>query len=133
MINPSKKQPLGTQNSVSNQTALQHGQFLSRIFTDQSGQQFCLIFFVTIVVGEAHGHLVSAQPMKREGQTFTSLRLSGSCASSNSSSGQIFCLPIACPKREVETIYIPAYTPIISPFTELYFFMSQPTRAPSGI
>lgn len=108
---------------------LQHGQFLSRIFTDLSGQQFRLTFFVTIVAGEPRGHLVSAQPIS----TSAHLRLSGSCASSssNASDGQIFCLPVACPKKEIETIYIPAYTPIVSPFTELFFFTSQPTRAPS--
>ncbi len=124
------QQLLGAQNSTSNQTALQHGQFLSRIFTDASGQQFRLTFFVTIVAGEPRGHLVSAQPIS----TAAHLRLSGSCASlngSNNSGEQIFCLPVACPKKEIETIYIPVYTPIVSPFTELFFFTSQPTRAPS--
>lgn len=130
MINPFKKQLLGTRNSASNQTALQSGQFLSRIFTDQAGQQFRLTFFVTIVAGEAKGHLVSAQPLRYRSST-SRLALPGSCASSTGSTGQIFCLPVACPKKEIETIYIPAYTPIVSPFTELFFFTSQPTRAPS--
>lgn len=130
MLNPFKKQPVIVQNSASNPTALQHGQFLSRIFTDQAGQQFRLTFFVTIVAGEPRGHLVSAQPIS----TAAHLRLSGSCTSStgsNNSGEQIFCLPVACPKNEIKTIYIPAYAPIISPFTELFFFTSQPTRAPS--
>lgn len=109
--------------SDSTQTlALQHGQFLSRIFTDLSGQQFRLTFFVTIVAGEPRGHLVSAQPIS----TASHLRLAGSCASSEG-----FCLPSACSKNEIETIYTPAYAPIVSPYTELYFFTSQPTRAPS--
>ncbi|GEM_PF-1296827 len=134
MLNPFKKQLLGHAQvyptSTASKTALQHGQFLSRIFTDISGQQFRLTFFVTIVAGEPRGHLVSAQPISIAAH----LRLSGSCASSdcsNNSGGQIFCLPVACPKKEIETIYIPAYTPIISPFTELFFFTSQPTRAPN--
>jgi hypothetical protein len=99
------------------------GQFLSRIFTDQSGQQFRLTFFVTFVNGEARGHLVSAQPISMHSH----LRLAGDCAPSS----QAFCLPISAPKKELETAYIPSYTPIVSPFTELYFFTSQPTRAPS--
>jgi hypothetical protein len=102
--------------------ALQSGQFISRIFTDITGQQFRLTFFVTMVDGEARGHLISAQPIS----TPARLRLAGSCSASGT-----FCLPIACPKKEVGTAYIPAYTPIVSPFTELFFFTSQPTRAPS--
>lgn len=120
MLNPFRKQFADASSSIT--LAPQHGQFLSRIFTDLSGQQFRLTFFVTIVNGEPRGHLVSAQPIS----TPAHLRLSGSCASS-----QGFCLPIACPKNEVETAYIPSYTPIVSPYTELFFFTSQPTRAPS--
>lgn len=106
-----------------------NGQFLSRIFTDASGRQFRLTFFVTIVDGEARGHLVSAQPIS----TSSYLRLSGRCASSNPK-GQIFCLPIACPKKEIETSYIPAYAPVVSPYFSLEFLInSQPTRAPSRV
>ncbi len=112
------------QSTNENAVALQHGQFVSRIFTDVSGLQFRLTFFVTVVDGEARGHLISAQPIS----TPARLRLSGSCSTSST-----FCLPIACPKNETETAYIPAYTPVVSPFTELFFFTSQPTRAPSHI
>ncbi len=105
--------------------ALQHGQFLSRVFTDASGQQFRLTFFVTEVDGEVRGNLVSAQPLARASR----LALAGDCT--NTSTCPVFCLPISAPKKELETAYIPAYTPIVSPFTELFFFTSQPTRAPS--
>ncbi len=120
MLNPFRKQLFSTQNPAT--LALQHGQFISRIFTDTSGQQFRLTFFVTIVAGEPRGHLVSAQPIS----TAAHLRLAGSCASSEG-----FCLPSVCSKKEIETTYIPSYTPVVSPYTELYFFTSQPTRAPS--
>lgn len=121
MLNPFKKHVLNEQHSTST-LALQSGQFISRIFTDITGQQFRLTFFVSIVNGEAKGHLVSAQPIS----TSAHLRLAGTCSDST-----IFCLPIACPQKEIETAYIPAYTPVVSPFTELFFFTSQPTRAPS--
>lgn len=130
MINRLKKHLFNTENPVTT-LALQHGQFLSRIFTDAAGRQFRLTFFVTIVDGEARGHLVSAEPMKRDGRASTLLRLSGSCATTAGSSNGVFCLPIACPQKELESVYIPAYTPIVSPYTDLYFFTSQPTRAPN--
>ncbi len=126
MLNPFKKQLLRhAQAYPASKTALQHGQFLSRIFTDLSGQQFRLTFFVTIVAGEPRGHLVSVQPI--------STTVSSKCwlGSTSTHQTEVFCLPCACPKKEIETIYIPAYTPIVSPFTELFFFTSQPTRAPS--
>jgi hypothetical protein len=102
-------------------TALQAGSFVSRIFTDQLGQSFRLTFFVTIVDGEARGHLVSAQPVAGN----TRLALAGTCATSQ------FCLPTSCAQNATETVYIPAYAPIVSPFNTLFFFTSQPTRAPS--
>ncbi|MFA6404570.1 MAG: hypothetical protein WCW03_01005 [Candidatus Paceibacterota bacterium] len=42
------------------------------------------------------------------------------------------CLPAHCLKDKIATNYIPAYAPTISPYIELYFFNSQPTRAPSS-
>ncbi len=107
-------------------TSLQHGQFLSRVFTDASGRQFRLTFFVTIVAGEARGHLVSAQPVST---TVSSQRRLGSTYSLQS---DIFCLPIACPKNKPETVYVPFYAPEKSPYFSLDFLInSQPTRAPS--
>lgn len=124
MLNPFKKHFSDSTETL----ALQHGQFISRVFSDTSGRQFRLTFFVTIVAGEPRGHLVSAQPISASSH----LRLAGSCASSMSSVCQIFCLPVACPKKEIENSYIPAYTPVASPYFSLEFLInSQPTRAPS--
>ena|SRR3989344_4390297 len=112
-------------------TALQNGQLVSRIFTDQLGQQFRLTFFVSIVNGEVRGRLVSAQPISSSAAQANVSRIALT-GDSVSSPDQIFCLPIFCTKKEVETSYVPSYAPIVSPYRELYFFMSQPTRAPSG-
>ena len=92
----------------------QGGRFVEKIFTDQNGQQFKLVFFVALVNGEVKGTLVSARP----------------CGNNVCSTETVF-LPISIPKVEADTEYIPAYVPVISPFNELFFFTSQPTRAPS--
>ena len=93
----------------------QGGRFIEKIFTDQNGQQFKLVFFVALINGEVKGTLVSAKPIAK-----------------NSFNAQdLVCLPISVPQNDVITEYIPAYTPIVSPFNELFFFTSQPTRAPS--
>ena len=93
----------------------QGGRFIEKVFTDQNGQQFKLIFFVALVNGEVKGTRVSAQPISKS--SFTTQ--------------DTVCLPISIPKNETTTEYIPAYVPVVSPFTKLFFFTSQPTRAPS--
>ena len=93
----------------------QGGRFIEKIFTDQNGQQFKLVFFVALVNGEVKGTLVSARPISK--------------ASFNTQ--DIACLPISIPKNDVVTEYIHAHVPVVSPFTELFFFTSQPTRAPN--
>ena len=97
----------------------QGGRFVEKIFTDQAGQQFKLVFFVALVNGEVKGTLVSAQPMQRRSG------LGGQA------SAEVLYLPISVPQNDVVTEYIPAYVPVISPYNELFFFTSQPTRAPS--
>ena len=93
--------------------------FVEQVFTDQSGQQFRLSFLVALVNGELRGRLVSVQPLSSARNT--------QCSIVNDQ----FCLPIVCPKKKAETEYVPAYVPVVSPYIELYFFTSQPTRAPS--
>ena len=100
------------------QNALQSGQLISRVFTDQNGQSFRLTFFVTFVNGEVKGRLVSAQPISAQNKN-------------RCRQGSVLCLPVACPKVVAETPFMPAYALVVSPFTELFFFTSQPTRAPS--
>ncbi len=97
--------------------ALQNGQLVSRIFTDTAGRSFRLTFFVTIVNGEAKGHLVSAQEIS---------------ASKAHASEEVFCLPFSCPQTVAETPYVSAFSSVVSPYFSLDFLInSQPTRAPS--
>ena len=99
-------------------------QFLSRIFTDASGRQFRLTFLVAVVNGELRGHLVSAQPVSASG--LNTLELTGSVSDGS------FCLPIICSDKKPDTIYTPAFAPVVSPYFSLEFLInSQPTRAPA--
>jgi hypothetical protein len=93
--------------------------FIEQIFTDLSGRQFRLVFLVSNVDGKLKGHLVSAEPVSAKA------RLRGSVEES------VFLLPIVCPQTKTVTEYISSFTPIVSPYNELFFFTSQPTRAPS--
>lgn len=104
--------------------ALPRGQFITRDYTDATGQQFRLTFFVTMVDGEVRGRLVSAQPTGKSYE-IGAMRLEGSC------SGSAFCLPSASHKLLPHTSYLLSPALLVSPYTELFFFMSQPTRAPS--
>jgi len=108
-------------------TTHSRSQFISRNFTDLSGRSFRLTFLVAIVDGELKGRLVSAQPLSHS----SSHQLNGRVANTCPASANAFCLPIFASTQSPETEFIPAYTPIVSPYTELYFFTSQPTRAPS--
>jgi hypothetical protein len=92
-----------------------NSQFVEKIMTDRSGRQFKLTFLVAIVDGQLKGRLVSAQPL----------------AQSFKNTESVVFLPISCPKNETVTEYAPAFAPIVSPYNELFFFTSQPTRAPS--
>ena len=92
----------------------QGGRFIEKIFTDQSGQQFKLVFFVALVNGEVKGTLISAQPVG-------SVDVGATCA----------YLPISLSINKVVTEYVPTYASVVSPFNKFFFFTSQPTRAPS--
>jgi hypothetical protein len=113
MLSLYQPQPFDTQLSTTS-----GGRLISRIFTDQNGRTFRLTFFVAVVNGELKGSLVSAQPLSKN-ENITG-------------QGTVLCLPISCPKVVAETPFVSAYAPVVSPFSELFFFTSQPTRAPSG-
>jgi hypothetical protein len=91
--------------------------FVEQIFTDQSGRQLRLVFLVSFVDGKLKGQLVSAEPL----------------SSHFKSAETPLCLPISCPQNDTVTEYISSVAPIVSPYNELFFFTSQPTRAPSYI
>ena len=114
-----------TLNSQQNRALQVHqgGRFIEKLFIDQNGQQFKLTFFVALVNGEVKGKLISAQPVSRRSD-LSSVR-------GGSTSGAVY-LPISLSVNETITEYIPGYVPFVSPYSELFFFTSQPTRAPSG-
>lgn len=96
-------------------TLYQKPQFVERVVTDRNGRCFRLVFLVASINGELKARLVSAIPL---GGSFK-------CAS------EVPCLPVAASEPANDTPYLPASTPVVSPYLELLFFVSQPTRAPS--
>ncbi len=104
-------------------TRSQAPQLIERIFTDQFGRHFRMVFMVAVVDGELKGKLVSVQPISQA----DSLKLKGTCVSSGT-----ICLPVECSDKKGETLYVADFAPVISPYVSLEFLMtSQPTRAPS--
>ena len=101
----------------------QHPNLIEKTFTDRLGRRFRMVFMVTAVNGELKGRLVSVQPLSPEARPKQISR--------GEASVDILYLPVVISNKVVETAYIPAYAPIVSPFNEMYFFVSQPTRAPS--
>ncbi len=101
-------------------TPYTQSKFISKIFTDCSGRQFRLTFLVAVVNGELKGRLVSAEPLAQTANVLT-----------GSVSDGAFCLPITFSNKKPATEYVSDFAPVVSPYIELYFFTSQPTRAPS--
>lgn len=97
-------------------TPIQQSSFVEKIMTDRAGRQFRMVFLVALVDGEVKGRLVSVQPLAQE---------------SFKNTAEVVCLPVICPKNETVTEYIAPAVPVVSPYNELFFFTSQPTRAPS--
>ncbi len=88
-------------------------QFVTKILTSASGEQFKVVFLVALVNGEVKAQVISAEPV------------------SKAQAAAPLCLP--CVKNNEKFVNFkksPKATP--SPFyNELFFFNSQPTRAPS--
>ena len=93
-----------------------NSKFVEKVFTDRAGRQFRMVFLVAVVDGEIKGRLVSVQPLAQSAFRDTE---------------NVVCLPVICPKNETVTEYVAPAIPVVSPFNELFFFTSQPTRAPS--
>ena len=109
--------------TVKNNQISERGEIVSRVFTDLSGRKFLLTFLLTRVNGEIKGRLISAEPISSHSVEFK--LLTGEVAGAN------FFLPLVCPDCIAETEYLPSKAPSVSPYLELFFFNSQPTRAPS--
>jgi hypothetical protein len=90
-------------------TPLSRSQFVTKILTSATGEQFRVVFLVALINGEVKAQVVSATPIAQ-------------C---------IHCLPEAAIKVPVSFTYTPTFIPKILIFDSLEFFMSQPTRAPA--
>ena len=98
-------------------------QFIEKIMTDASGRRFRVLFAVSFVNGEVRGRVISAEPIEHK-----SLELRGE---SYEKSTETLCLPYVAIAIITPTSYLLSPALFISPFSELFFFTSQPTRAPN--
>ncbi len=101
--------------------------FIEKVLTDRAGQQFRVLFLVTLVDGGVKAQFVSAHPI------FEAAKIAGLPGRIvKMSSWPKLCLPaIKTATKAVET-KIRSWTRVASPYYSSFdFFMSQPTRAPS--
>ena len=100
--------------------------FIEKVLTDRNGQQFRVLFLVSLVNGEVRGQIVSAQPIFETAKTpgFPG-RVQG-CISGKS----LFAVHKS--RRKNHQSKVRTWSRVASPYySSLEFFMSQPTRAPS--
>ena len=90
--------------------------FVTKILTSASGEQFRVLFLVTLINGEVKAQVISAEPLIKKN------------IFNNSS---IAYLPEVYKKTLFSFTYISPLKSIFSPFNSLFFFNSQPTRAPA--
>ena len=90
--------------------------FVTKILTSASGEQFRVVFLVVLINGEVKAQVISAEPLIKK-NIF------------NDSS--VAYLPETHKRTLVFFIYISPLKSIFSPFNSLFFFNSQPTRAPA--
>jgi hypothetical protein len=89
-------------------------QFVTKILTNASGEQFRVVFLVALINGEVKAQVISAEPI------------------SESKAAAPLCLPCIKNDENFVTFTKPGKgTSSPSLFNELFFFNSQPTRAPS--
>lgn len=88
-------------------TPYSRSKFITKILTSASGEQFRVVFLVAIVDGQLKAQVVSAERVS------------------------IACLPEFKIKSPATFIYKSASNPVVSLFNPLFFFNSQPTRAPA--
>lgn len=91
-------------------TPYSRSKFITKILTSANGERFRVIFLVALIDGKVQVQVVSAEPI---------------------ATPSVICLPTISQKNSVAFAYAPASAPMVSPFSSLFFFNSQPTRAPS--
>ena len=92
--------------------------------TSQTGEQYRVVFLVELIGGEAKARVISAE-------IITELAPAGKGGSQKRSQSEPLYLPSITASTITDTVYIFDFTPVVSPFTSLLFYTSQPTRAPS--
>ena len=86
-------------------------QFVTKILTSADGSQYKVVFLVALVNGEVKAQMISAEPVSK---------------------AVPICLPCASVKSPATFVYKASSTGVVSPFNTLFFYNSQPTRAPSA-
>ncbi len=92
-------------------TPYSRSKFVTKILTSATGEQFQVVFLVAIIDGKIQAQAVSAEPIAQ--------------------ASSVIFLPSISQKNPVTFAYATASAPAVSPFSHLFFFNSQPTRAPS--
>ncbi|HTK32955.1 MAG TPA: hypothetical protein VL335_00180, partial [Candidatus Paceibacterota bacterium] len=92
--------------------------FIERIMTSQTGEQYRVIFLVTLINGEVKAKVISAQVISAP---TPKLAPAYSDKGSVSRAG-IFLLECSSAKVAADTTYVFDFTPEVSPFTSLLFF-----------
>src|SRR5258708_27579068 len=96
-------------------TPYTRSQFVSRILTSPTGEQLRVLFLVTLANGELKAQVVSAEPL------VVGSKLLVTSNQSPATNNHLY-LPAFSIKKDSDTEYVPAHTPVISPCTELHFF-----------
>ncbi len=92
-------------------TPYTRSQFVKKILVSPTGEQFSVVFLVSLVDGKVNAQIISAQPISKP---------------------SVICLPTFYKKeRIIYTVVKNSVKKIESPFNTFFFFNSQPTRAPS--
>lgn len=85
---------------------------VERVLRNASGERFRVVFLLSLVDGSVQARILSATPLfKRHAYA---------------------CLPCIEDTRATDFPYTAAFAHVYSWFDELFFFMSQPTRAPAA-
>ncbi|MCX6719030.1 MAG: hypothetical protein NTZ38_01495 [Candidatus Taylorbacteria bacterium] len=104
-------------------TPYTRSKFIRKIITSPTGERFQVLFLVTLVNGEVNAQVISAERIHS-----SDLLLTGT---SGASQNHPFYLPVGQSLKDLPEVVRHFYSHIVSPYIELYFFTSQPTRAPS--
>lgn len=95
-------------------TPQHRSQFVTKILTSADGREYKVVFLVALVNGEVKAQVISATPVE------------------NSTAAEHLCLPLLKNNEKFVTFTNSQKgTSTPSYFNELFFFNSQPTRAPS--